>query len=351
MAAMSRLAVVAFTLAALLVGGCSSKGSGDADGVRGAAASDGGESKASAVSASQMAERVRELIAAGKPDAVYAMFDEAMKGALSESDMRTFVSQLVDAKGAWLSVESDQVTADRGVFVVHAERGDWRMELAVSAEGLITGLRVREGAAAPPLAKSTIELGLPFRGTWHVFWGGDKPEDNHHLDHPSQRRAADLVMVGEDGKTHTGTGETNSDYLAYGRDILAVAPGKVITVVDGVPDNVPGEMNPYMTTGNVVIIEHAGGAHSAYAHLIPGSPGVKVGDVVKRGQVIGRCGNSGNSSETHLHFQLQDGPSFADSWGIEPVFAKVTVRRAGVESVVTDYVWKKADLVIASGKP
>jgi len=56
--------------------------------------------------------------------------------------------------------------------------------------------------------------------------------------------------------------------------------------------------------GNVVIIDIGGGVFAYYAHLAPGSPTVKVGDKVRRGQVIGTLGNSGNTSEAHLHFQL-----------------------------------------------
>jgi murein DD-endopeptidase MepM/ murein hydrolase activator NlpD len=220
--------------------------------------------------------------------------------------------------------------------------------VAIDEAGAISGMLVKpvEGAG-PPVAKSQIPLGLPFRGTWSVVWGGDTPALNHHVDSPSQRRAADLVVVDDAGATHKGDGRDNRDYFAYGKEVIAVADGVVVTAVDGVPDNQPGEMNTMFVPGNLIVIEHAGGVWSAYAHLVPGSLAVKVGAKVRRGQLLGRCGNSGNSSEPHLHFQVEDGPRFEKSWGIEPVFAAVEVTRDGVRERPETYTWRKGDQVHA----
>ncbi|MCK6533151.1 MAG: M23 family metallopeptidase [Polyangiaceae bacterium] len=66
---------------------------------------------------------------------------------------------------------------------------------------------------------------------------------------------------------------------------------------------------------------------------------------MKRGAVLGSCGNSGNSSEPHLHFQLQVGPLFEKSWGIEPIFQDVPVSRDGKSEVMKEYTWLKGDRV------
>ena len=65
--------------------------------------------------------------------------------------------------------------------------------------------------------------------------------------------------------------------------------------------------------------------YSMIAHLLPESICVKKGDSVSRGQVIAKCGNSGNTSEPHIHFQIQYGKSFAISAGLPVLFAHIIV--------------------------
>ncbi|NVL73460.1 M23 family metallopeptidase, partial [Escherichia coli] len=108
-----------------------------------------------------------------------------------------------------------------------------------------------------------------------------------HVTQESQRRAADLVVVGADKKTHRGDGKKNEDYLVFGQEVLAVADGTVVTAIDGVPENAPGVMNPHFATGNLVILQHADNVYSAYAHLQPGKLRVRTGAKVKKGAVLG----------------------------------------------------------------
>jgi len=104
---------------------------------------------------------------------------------------------------------------------------------------------------------------------------------------------------------------SNEDYLSYGEPVLAVADGTVLQVVSDTPDTVteagalPGDVSFADLGGNVVLIDIGDGVYASYFHLLPGSPTVNVGDRVTRGQIVGRLGNSGNSSGPHLHFQLQ----------------------------------------------
>ena len=76
--------------------------------------------------------------------------------------------------------------------------------------------------------------------------------------------------------------------------------------------------------GNHIIQDLGDGHFAAYAHLRPGTLKVKVGDTVHAGDVIGRLGNTGNSSEPHLHFQVCDAPSFPDSEGLPFAIDKFT---------------------------
>ncbi len=152
-----------------------------------------------------------------------------------------------------------------------------------------------------------ITLQLPFKGSWFVFWGGDTLEQNHHHSDAAQKFALDMIILDKDGKSHSGLGTNNEDYYAFGSDILAPADGKVIEAVDGLRDNTPQKTtNDYAYGGNYVMIKHAVGVYSTLQHLRCDSVKVKAGQSVKTGQKLGKCGNSGNSSEPHLHFHLMD---------------------------------------------
>jgi hypothetical protein len=111
--------------------------------------------------------------------------------------------------------------------------------------------------------------------------------------------------------TFRGDPTSNESYLAYGQPILSVADSTVVQVVADQPDapprvTLPG-LRPDQLGGNYVVADIGGGVFAFYAHLKPGSVAVKVGDKLERGQVIGLLGNSGNTSEAHLHFQLMRG--------------------------------------------
>ena len=232
-----------------------------------------------------------------------------------------------------------------GIYEVKAERGAFRVEIHIDAQGKIAGLHVKELKADPPVVQSTLAWSLPFKGEWIVRWGGDNAAVNAHVANPSQRRAADVEKVDSEGKDRKGDGTKNSDFFCFGAPVLAAADGTVVSAVDGVPDNEPGQMNPYFAPGNAVILAHEGGIHSMYGHLQQHSLKVKEGAKIKRGTVLGLCGNSGNSSQPHLHFQLQDGPRMESSWGVEPVFSEVRLTRDGKTSKATAYTFLKNDRI------
>jgi Peptidase family M23 len=131
----------------------------------------------------------------------------------------------------------------------------------------------------------------------------------------AQRFAIDYVKLDSAGRSFTGDRTKNASYYAYGKEALAVADGRVVSVKDGIPENVPGPDSRAVPItletvgGNFVIVDIGGGRYAFYAHLQPGSLRVHPGDRVRRGQVLGLVGNSGNSTEPHLHFHLSDGTS------------------------------------------
>lgn len=299
-----------------------------------------------------VAERVMRHLQSADADGLFALFGPSMRQAFPIDRVRDLVSGVLAEQGALLSLDRlpGESLSDRGRYRVKAQKTDGLMTLIVDPNGGIRGLHIAPlTEPEPPVARSELPLGLPFKGQWAVLWGGDTYEVNRHVFDRSQRRAADLGRVGPNGLTHRGEGASNSDYYAYGEEVLAAADGIVTTVIDGVPENEPGAGNPYIMPGNAVVVQHDRGVFSVYAHLQPGTIRVKVGDSVRRGAPLGLCGNSGSSSEPHLHFQLQDGPRIEDSWGVTPVFESVSVTRDGRTMPLNDYTFLKGDLVAPFG--
>jgi murein DD-endopeptidase MepM/ murein hydrolase activator NlpD len=173
-------------------------------------------------------------------------------------------------------------------------------------------------------------LRLPFDGHWTVVWGGRTLADNYHAELAQQRFAYDL-LVKQDGVTHRGAGDDNRDYFAFDQPVLAAAEGTVVEAVDGIADNRPGEMNTVQVIGNHVVLDHGQGEFSLYAHLRQGSLQVRVGDHLAAGAELGRCGNSGHSSEPHLHFQLQDSGNFDTTRSLPAPFSHLQVDGHSVE--------------------
>jgi murein DD-endopeptidase len=158
----------------------------------------------------------------------------------------------------------------------------------------------------------------------------------------SQRFAIDWVESYPDGKTYQGDPADNRNYRAYGHEIHAVADGTVTETKDGIPQNTPGAKSLAVPItletigGNHVIIDIRNGLYAFYAHMQPGSLRVKVGDKVKAGQVLGLLGNTGNSSEPHLHFDICNASSMLACEGMPYAFASFEVEGKG-ES------WKPSD--------
>ena len=193
------------------------------------------------------------------------------------------------------------------------------------------------------MKRNKINLQLPFRGTWFVFWGGDTRKINTHHDVPNQRYAFDFAAVNEKGKRYAGKGKDNKDYHSFGKQVLAPADGLVVEAIDGVRDNKPGSMNDYSALGNAVIIKHGKNEVSVLAHLKRESLRVKISDKVKMGQIIGLCGNSGNSSEPHLHYHLQNDEIIQNGKGIKCYFLNIKVKRKGKIKYKKEYSPVKGD--------
>ena len=153
---------------------------------------------------------------------------------------------------------------------------------------------------------SAVAFRLPLDGPVTVAWGGPTSGVNYHVFLPDQRWAYDLLVTRE-GRTFRTDGATLDDYHAYDLPVYAPAAGVVFAAEDGAADVAIGARRWGLAgLGNHVGIEVAAGEYLFIGHLRPGSVAVAGGDRVVAGQLLGRVGNSGNSSEPHVHLHLQD---------------------------------------------
>ena len=149
---------------------------------------------------------------------------------------------------------------------------------------------------------------LPFFGEWLVTQGHDGA-----FTHKEKWRCAwDFVVTDERGAQHSGTGSSSTDYYCYRLPVIAPLDGTVVRIVVGIQDNAIGETNLHSNWGNTVVIDHGSGIHSSLSHLEESSIKVLVGTRVKKGDVLGACGNSGRSPTPHLHFQFQPTEKLGD---------------------------------------
>jgi len=138
----------------------------------------------------------------------------------------------------------------------------------------------------------------------------------------AQRFAIDWMQLDKEGRFVHGDSADVHNYTCYGADILAVADGTVVATQSDLEDQKPGVLpDPKTITidnidGNHVILDLGGGVYAFYAHMQKDGVLVHQGDHVKRGQVLGKLGNTGNTSAPHLHFQLMDGPSALGAQGL-----------------------------------
>lgn len=277
-------------------------------------------------SGQQMAERFLH----GDVDAIWSASTPEMQKALgSAGNLAALRDNLLAGFGDEGAILTERTNVQAG-HDVYTRVSRWTetsapLELVIAFDDAerIAGFFIRPQPVAAPSQFLDYEiratLRLPVDGDWFVYWGGRDIEDNYHAVDVGQRFAVDLLVM-RDGQSHSGDPSRLESYHCWGRAIQAPAEGVVMRAVDGLPDQAIGAADPANPAGNYIVIDFGNEEYGFLAHLRQGSVRVTKGDVVTAGQEIGLCGNSGNTSEPHLHFHMQTSPRLGRGEGLPTQF-------------------------------
>ena len=182
-----------------------------------------------------------------------------------------------------------------------------------------------------PVERTTLEIGPPLSGKgWVAVNGCCGPDGIHRAGsmtvngkiYFAQRFAIDWMLLDGAGRLVDGDPSDVHNYPDYGADVMAVANGTVVDTLDTLNNQVPGRLpdprtvNIHNVDGNHIVLDLGNGFFAFYAHLQKHSILVKPGQHVKRGQILAKLGNTGNTSAPHLHFHIVDSPSVLGSNGL-----------------------------------
>lgn len=296
-----RKPLAACILAAAFLSGCSANNPGEPP------ASSPPQSPEAAPEQTRLSpEQLPEALLQGNSEQVYNQFSEPFKEQITLEDFQALSEEFHQDMNQYHHASTLSMGGSER-FVWTDEEESRGLTAVFGPDNEILGLQVLMLQNFPETDKaySSTEFRLPFNGEWLTVWGGTNELVNYHYAYPPQRYAIDWIIT-RDGQSFEGDPTQNESYYAFGEEVLAPAAGMVVAVENSIADNPVGEMNPAQPEGNYVTIDHGNGEFSVLAHFQQNSIAVAVGDTVEAGDLLGLCGNSGNSSEPHIHFHVVD---------------------------------------------
>lgn len=235
---------------------------------------------------------------------VYKQFSDELKNIVSLKEFEKLIDEFIKGESSFV-LASRSLVNDYDSYVWKNDNKDKGILAVIDNNGIILGFQVLQLQSHKLTDElfSEVLYNLPFEDEWYVYWGGHDALINYHYEYEHIRYAYDFIKV-ENNYSYKGDPLNNESYFAFNQPIVAPAAGKVIKVVNDIPDNTPGQFNEQYPEGNMVMIEHEHGEISLIAHFKQHSIVVQEGDIVENGQMLGKTGNSGYSSEPHIHFQV-----------------------------------------------
>jgi len=293
--------------------------------------------------------RCRQLFSyfeSGQSAALYGAFSQQMKKSGSSTQLATLSKKVGTEWGREEKIIGENFAPDMlALNTVYSRYSKFSKPkdpiftlVVIDQLGQIQLFQFRPSPPAPGnrFSDYTVKtkLRLPFDSDWFVYEGGRDIYQNSNAFRDAERFAMVFTVL-KDGRPFSGDGTRNEQFYCYGQPVVAPADGTVVMINDTFADNAPGRPETVMPAGNRVLIYHGNSEYSLLMHLKQNSIKVKSGVKVKQGDVVGECGNSGNSPAPHFEYRLQN------SKGVPLPFT--------LPAVFVDYV---ADgTPVASGEP
>lgn len=219
-----------------------------------------------------------------------------------------------------------------------------------------------------------IIVEFPLRGEWYSPNTPGTKIPSHGTDKLGTTYSYDFIQVDWDRKGYPAYrtslfqyllfGVPLTEYYCWGQEIYAPCDGVVVQAEDGYEERIrtnfwfdlsnaynnahnfdPAKDDVQSIAGNYVIIKYRDGIYAALVHLQTGSIQVSIGQEVKKGDLIGRIGHSGNSFAPHLHFQLMDSCDIATANGLPCAFENYEVFQDGKWINVTNGIPTNKDRI------
>jgi hypothetical protein len=264
--------------------------------------------------------RARQLFGyfeSGQSAQLFAAFSPDMKKSSSAAKVATLAKQVATQLGREEKMLGDNIVPEllskNTVYTRFSQFSKIKdpvfSVMTVNQQGQIAMFQFRP-VPPPPGGrfvdyKVTTKLKLPFESEWFVYQGGRQVYQNADAYRDAERYSLVFTVL-KDGQPFSGDGTKNEQFYCYGTPVTAPADGTIVMVNNTFADNIPGRPEQVMPNGNRVLISHGNSEYSLLLHLKQNSIKVKSGDKVKQGDVVGECGNSGNSPAPHLEYRLQN---------------------------------------------
>ncbi|MCP4179014.1 MAG: M23 family metallopeptidase [bacterium] len=281
------------------------------------------------ISFDQFANNTGKLFLSGDSESLFDLFSTNMVQHLSLENLKLYMNSVNEESGIKSKIMSsniyyiNELIEFRQLIYFISTEQELYLTLWFNRNREIEGLNLApvQTVASKEYTDYTTKtpLALPFNGNWYVYWGGRTVEQNYHAAYKYLQYSYDFV-ISNNGYTYNGDKLNNESYYAFNQPVYAPADGIIIESRSNVADNIPGVMNPEQALGNYLIIDHKNGEYSIMAHFKENSLNIKTGEKVVKGQFLALCGNSGNSSEAHLHYHLQTTAIYRNGIGLPAQF-------------------------------